>query len=127
MGPLALTLALVAAQDCETGTDASLAFVQLGQELLKAPKVPMPMAAPATQAPKVARKPLVHVPRNFGGLKKAGEAAEAEAISKGIQALARYIFDSLAYTMPVTQALKAVSRVENGDASRNGRDLAFGS
>ncbi|CAL1167907.1 unnamed protein product [Cladocopium goreaui] len=109
---LALTLALVAAQDCETGTDASLAFVQLGQELVKAPKVPMPMAAPATQAPKVARKPLVHVPRNFGGLKKAGEAAEAEAISKGIQALARYIFDSLAYTMPVTQALKAVSRVQ---------------
>eukprot|EP00435_Cladocopium_sp_Y103_P022449 s811_g5.t1 len=100
-------------------------FVQLGQELLKAPKVPMPSmptaAKPAThRAPKVARQPLVHVPRNFGGLKKAGEAAEAEAISKGIQALARYIYDSLAYTMPVTQALKAVSRVENGDdASRN--------
>ena len=30
-------------------------------------------------------------------------ASKAEAISKGIQALARYIFDSLAYTMPVTQ------------------------
>ena len=39
----------------------------------------------------------------------ASRAAKAEAISKGIQALARYIYGSLAYTMPVTQVRYAAS------------------
>eukprot|EP00438_Fugacium_kawagutii_P023457 Skav220953 [mRNA] locus=scaffold1928:44308:50743:+ [translate_table: standard] len=99
-----LTLALVAARDCEIGApegnDASLAFVQLGQELLRAPKAealpPQPPAAVVQAAPKA--------PRHFGGLKKAGEAAEAEAISQGLQKLGRYIYESLAYTTPLTEA-----------------------
>mmetsp|Transcript_137347 Transcript_137347/g.194343 ORF Transcript_137347/g.194343 Transcript_137347/m.194343 type:complete len:111 (+) Transcript_137347:29-361(+) len=105
---LALTLALVAAHECDTCNDGSIAFVQLGQELLKAPR------RRETVGPSVQLPPAVHVPWNFGGLKKAGEAAEAEAISRGIQAFARYVYDSLSYTMPVTQALKGVQMQADG-------------
>lgn len=78
------------AQECEPG-DASIAFVQMSREVVKA-KGPKPKDSVKTKTP----TPLVNVPRSFGGLKKAGEAAEAEAISRGLQNLASYAMETFA-------------------------------